>query len=238
MSQWQEVLCENDINYTCNPDLITFECGVDNHSIEHVRSICYRIHDRLKQTRLIVTLPTTVSETEENEEIADCVKINLSKDVAFESRLRFNVALQLDDDNWMRSEQERKKANFIIDFTRKLEHWLHERQIESINCVYKELTQMPIESTGQWFAEKWNMWLRDELERYITSNADQYAMFDLKGWVERHAPWRCDGLIDIGLVNDNDRYDALLRTLRAAQVVKEESIGDNDSLPPALHIDQ
>ena len=235
MSQWQEVMCENDINYTCNPDLITFECS-DNHSIEHVRTTCYRIHDRLKQTRLIVTLPTTVPDGDDVEDIADCVKINLSKDLAFESRLRFNVALQLDDDNWMRSEQERKKANFIIDFAHKLEQWLSERRIESISCA--ELTQMPIESTGQWFAEKWNMWLRDELERHMTCNADQYAMFDLKGWVERHAPWRCDGLVDIGLVNDSDRYDALLRTLRAAQVVKEESIDDNDSLPPALYIDQ
>ena len=74
MAQWQEVSCENDINYTCSPDLITFES--DTNDMEHIQEISYRIHNRLKQTRLILTLPTIVPD---EPEIAECVKVNLSR---------------------------------------------------------------------------------------------------------------------------------------------------------------
>ena len=189
MAQWQEVSCENDINYTCSPDLITIESGIND--AEHIQEISYRIHNRLKQTRLILTLPTIVPD---EPEIDECVKINLSRnqgfgffvtlfiifyckylvknnyqlslksDFAYQSRLRFNVALELLklDDNaeqgWTCSEPANTKCQFIVKFKIKLESWLEDHELEVIDC--DELTQMPIDSTGEWFAEKWNMWLR------------------------------------------------------------------------------
>ena len=116
MANWLEVSCEADISYDSQPDLITLESdssfGLWNlplkvHTVLHftkflpspdfsygpemIEGICYRVHYRLKQTRLIIISPISVPDAE----IADCVKINLSADFAFESRLRFNVALKV-----------------------------------------------------------------------------------------------------------------------------------------------
>ena len=114
MANWLEVSCEADISYDSQPDLITLESdssfGLWNllfkllfhftkslpspdfsYGPEMIEGICYRVHYRLKQTRLIIISPISVPDAE----IADCVKINLSADFAFESRLRFNVALKV-----------------------------------------------------------------------------------------------------------------------------------------------
>ena len=74
--------------------------------------------------------------------------------------------------------------------------------------------------------------LRDEIERRNQS----VIVDDLKSWVEKYAPWKSGGLVDIGQISDTDRYDALLRTLRRAQLVSDDTIDDNESLPPALCI--
>ena len=53
----------------------------------------------------------------------------------------------------------------MVRFVSVLNQWIEEREMEPIDC--EELIKMPLESTGEWFAEKWNMWLRDLIEQRL-----------------------------------------------------------------------
>ena len=53
----------------------------------------------------------------------------------------------------------------MVKFVSVLNHWVEAREMEPIDC--EELIKMPLESTGEWFAEKWNMWLRDQIEQRL-----------------------------------------------------------------------
>ena len=163
--------------------------------------------------------------------------IELSPDFAFESRLRFNVAIQVEDKLSGLLSAERKVV-FIVKLVKKLNQWIAENELEQVDYE-SELLKMPVESTGAWFAEKWNLWLKDELEKaHDEKSLEKEESEDLKAWIERHAPWKCDGLIDFNHASVADRYHTFLRKLRNAQLIKEDSFlqEDDDGLPPALLI--
>ena len=61
----------------------------------------------------------------------------------------------------------------MVRFVSVLNDWIDDRGMEPIDC--EELIKMPLESTGEWFAEKWNMWLRDMIEQRLPVS----LLFDL-----------------------------------------------------------
>ena len=66
--------------------------------------------------------------------------------------------------------QERKlflrKVQFIVRFGKTLDSWLMSQKIPIIDYCH-ELSDMSEELSGEWFAEKWNMWLKGKLESHI-----------------------------------------------------------------------
>lgn len=99
---------------------------------------------------------------------------------------------------------------------------------------------MPSTLTGQWFAERWNMWLKGTIENLIQKNTDSSfdsldtTILNLREWTEKKyvvgrssrdrtkimvfygmlsAPWKCDGLVEISSIYElaeNDKISSLL----------------------------
>ena len=98
---------------------------------------------------------------------------------------------------------------------------------------------MPSTLTGQWFAERWNMWLKGTIENLIQKNTDSSfdsldtTILNLREWTEKKyvgrqwdvvpgivlklwffygmfsAPWKCDGLVEISSIYELAENDKI-----------------------------
>ena len=65
-----------------------------------------------------------------------------------------------------------------------------EKNLSLIDYHYS-LSEMPSTLTGQWFAERWNMWLKGTVENLIQKNTDSSfdsldtAILNLREWTEK-----------------------------------------------------